>query len=62
MQDVSQLRTTCILQDITPGIYTIEVNTSIIIIVVIIIVRMTCAIPTRSELNFLSPLSAEGRR
>lgn len=26
MQDVKQIRTTCILQDITPGIYTIEVN------------------------------------
>lgn len=26
MQDVNQLRTTCILQDITPGTYTIEVN------------------------------------
>lgn len=26
VQDVNQLRTTCILQDITPGTYTIEVN------------------------------------
>lgn len=26
VQDVNQLRTTCILQDITPGIYTIEVS------------------------------------
>lgn len=30
MQDVSQIRTTCVLQDITPGIYTIEVNTTLL--------------------------------
>lgn len=30
MQDVNQIRSTCILQDITPGIYTIEVNTTIL--------------------------------
>lgn len=30
MQDMNQIRATCTLQDITPGIYTIEVNPTVL--------------------------------
>lgn len=62
MQDVSQIRTTCVLQDITPGIYTIEVNTTLLACFFFFWTIELTATVCRSEQNlgfFLSPL-AEG--